>query len=108
MTEIKRLTDDDIAQLKSGWAKDHECGGGIYIPAIADDGDIEIFARAVEDKVIRNALEAAAAACVQVHDELGGVALGRFVTDFGKHTHMSMAAGAKNCESAIRALIPKE
>lgn len=33
---------------------------------------------------------------------LGGIAAGPMVTDFGKHTHQSMAAGAKNCAAAIR------
>jgi hypothetical protein len=41
--------------------------------------------------------------CEQESKELGGVAAGPFVTDFGKHTHMSMAAGAENCAAAIRA-----
>lgn len=47
--------------------------------------------------------EACAQVCVQVSKDLGGVAEGPFVTDFGKHTHMSMAAGAENCAAAIRA-----
>lgn len=41
--------------------------------------------------------------CEEQSKELGGVAEGPFVTDFGKHTHMSMAAGAENCAAAIRA-----
>lgn len=41
--------------------------------------------------------------CEEQSKELGGVAEGPFVTDFGKHTHMSMAAGAENCAVAIRA-----
>ena len=47
--------------------------------------------------------EACAKVCEQVSKDFGGVAEGPFVTDFGKHTHMSMAAGAENCAAAIRA-----
>lgn len=47
--------------------------------------------------------EACAKVCEQESKDLGGVAEGPFVTDFGKHTHMSMAAGAENCAAAIRA-----
>lgn len=34
----------------------------------------------------------------------GGIAAGPFATDFGKHTHNAMAAGAKNCTAAIEQL----
>jgi hypothetical protein len=47
--------------------------------------------------------EACAKVCEEVSNDLGGVAEGPFVTDFGKHTHMSMAAGASNCAVVIRA-----
>jgi hypothetical protein len=47
--------------------------------------------------------EACAKLCDEESSSLGGVAEGPFVTDFGKHTHMSMAAGAQNCAAAIRA-----
>jgi hypothetical protein len=47
--------------------------------------------------------EACAKVCDEESSNLGGVAEGPFVTDFGKHTHMSMAAGAQNCAAAIRA-----
>jgi hypothetical protein len=47
--------------------------------------------------------EACAKVCDEESNDLGGVAEGPFVTDFGKHTHMSMAAGAQNCAAAIRA-----
>ena len=47
--------------------------------------------------------EECAKVCEQESKDLGGVAAGPFVTDFGKHTHMSMAAGAENCTIAIRA-----
>ena len=47
--------------------------------------------------------EACAKVCDEQSNDLGGVAEGPFVTDFGKHTHMSMAAGAQNCAAAIRA-----
>jgi len=47
--------------------------------------------------------EACAKVCEQESNNFGGVAEGPFVTDFGKHTHMSMAAGAQNCATAIRA-----
>lgn len=47
--------------------------------------------------------EACAKVCEQESNNFGGVAEGPFVTDFGKHTHMSMAAGAQNCAAAIRA-----
>lgn len=44
------------------------------------------------------------AACQEVVQQFGGIASGPFVTDFGKHTHQAMAAGASNCIAAIRAL----
>lgn len=47
--------------------------------------------------------EACAKVCEQESNNFGNVAEGPFVTDFGKHTHMSMAAGAQNCAAAIRA-----
>ena len=47
--------------------------------------------------------EACAKVCDDQSKEFGGVAKGPFVTDFGKHTQMSMAAGAENCAAAIRA-----
>ena len=49
--------------------------------------------------------EACAKVCEQVSKDFGGVAEGPFVTDFGKHTHMSMAVGAENCVAAIRARV---
>lgn len=54
-------------------------------------------------KAISAEREACAKVCEEQSKELGGVAEGPFVTDFGKHTHMSMAAGAENCATAIRA-----
>ena len=47
--------------------------------------------------------KACANVCYYQSKEFGGVAEGPFVTDFGKHTQMSMAAGAENCAAAIRA-----
>lgn len=52
---------------------------------------------------IKQEHEACAKVCEEYVKSFGGIAEGPFVTDFGKHTHMSMAAGASNCESAIRA-----
>jgi hypothetical protein len=52
--------------------------------------------------------EACAKVCDEESSSLGGVAEGPFVTDFGKHTHMSMAAGAQNCAANIRARGQKE
>lgn len=46
--------------------------------------------------------EACARACDGVAADLGGVAEGVFVTEFGKHTHQSMAAGAMNSAATIR------
>ena len=53
--------------------------------------------------LIRGEREACAKVCDDQSKEFGGVAKGPFVTDFGKHTQMSMAAGAENCAAAIRA-----
>jgi hypothetical protein len=52
-------------------------------------------------------LEEAARCCDEVSQELGGVAEGPFVTDFGKHTHNAMAAGAQNAAAAVRAMKPE-
>ena len=46
--------------------------------------------------------ERAAKVCEDVASDFGGVAEGPFVTDFGKHTHQAMAAGAQNCAASIR------
>ena len=50
--------------------------------------------------------ERCALVCDDIASGLGGVAAGPFVTDFGKHTHQSMAAGAQNCAAAIRQPLP--
>ena len=42
--------------------------------------------------------------CEKEAENFGGVAAGPFATDFGKHTHNAMAAGAKNCAAAIQQL----
>ena len=42
--------------------------------------------------------------CEKEAESFGGVAAGPFATDFGKHTHNAMAAGAKNCAAAIKQL----
>ncbi|WP_294636578.1 hypothetical protein [uncultured Aquabacterium sp.] len=63
-------------------------------------------------QAIRNAYTAGRAAglgeaaerCRAVADGFGGLAAGPFCTDFGKHTHQSMAAGALNCAAAIEQL----
>jgi len=47
------------------------------------------------------ALEDAANRCRAVAEGFGGLAAGPFCTDFGKHTHQSMAAGALNCAADI-------
>jgi hypothetical protein len=52
-------------------------------------------------------LEEAARVCDEVSKEHGGVAEGPFVTDFGKHTHNAMAAGAQNAGAAVRAMKPE-
>ncbi len=59
--------------------------------------------KAFEALVRADEREACAKVCEQESNNFGGVAEGPFVTDFGKHTHMSMAAGAQNCAAAIRA-----
>ena len=46
--------------------------------------------------------ERCALACEVIASDFGGVAEGPFVTDFGKHTHQAMAAGAQNCAASIR------
>ena len=63
----------------------------------------ELVASLARAYAIADEREACAKVCEQESKELGGVAAGPFVTDFGKHTHMSMAAGAENCAAAIRA-----
>lgn len=52
------------------------------------------------DQGIREAKEV----CEREAEGFGGVAAGPFATDFGKHTHNAMAAGAKNCAAAIEQL----
>lgn len=47
--------------------------------------------------------EECAKVCDEESNNFGGVTEGPFVTDFGKHTLMSMASGAQNCAAAIRA-----
>jgi hypothetical protein len=59
--------------------------------------------KAFEALVRADEREACAKVCDGESNNFGGVAEGPFVTDFGKHTHMSMAAGAQNCAAAIRA-----
>ena len=59
-------------------------------------------------KAVAKEREACAQVCEGVAEEFGGVAEGPFVTDFGKHTHQSMAAGAMNGAAAIRARGQKE
>lgn len=46
--------------------------------------------------------------CTRQAADFGGVAAGPFSTDFGKHTHNAMAAGAQNCASAIEQLKGKK
>ena len=61
---------------------------------------------AVLARPVQSAVQVERERCAKVCDDeaasMGGVAAGPFVTDFGKHTHQSMAAGAMNCASAIR------
>jgi hypothetical protein len=54
------------------------------------------------------ALEDAENECRAVAEGFGGLAAGPFCTDFGKHTHQSMAAGALNCAAVIEALKGKQ
>jgi hypothetical protein len=67
--------------------------------AIVGNDNIKAF----EALVRADEREACAKVCDEVAKNYGDVAEGPFVTDFGKHTHMSMAAGARNCLAAIRA-----
>ena len=52
------------------------------------------------DQGLREAMEV----CEREAEGFGGIAAGPFATDFGKHTHNAMAAGAKNCPAAIEQL----
>ena len=54
-------------------------------------------------KAVRDERKECKAACDSVAAGFGGVAEGRFVTVFGKHTHQAMSAGAVNCAAAIEA-----
>ena len=70
------------------------------------DGELAFMGdnfRRFEALVRADQWEIDAKVCDEESNDLGGVAEGPFVTDFGKHTHMSMAAGAQNCAAAIRA-----
>ena len=63
--------------------------------------------RAIEDAYTAGraqGLREAREACGKEAENFGGVAAGPFATDFGKHTHNAMAAGAKNCAAAIQQL----
>ena len=79
---------------KEGW--DTVIQGGI--------GDMQRFAvlamEAGRDQGLREAKEV----CEREAEGFGGIAAGPFATDFGKHTHNAMAAGAKNCAAAIEQL----
>ena len=61
---------------------------------------IEAALTAGRDQGLREAKEV----CEREAEGFGGIAAGPFATDFGKHTHNSMAAGAKNCAAAIEQL----
>lgn len=80
----------------------HSCGYHCQIP---------FCIKAQRDKLIAKYVahpgdsERFAIICDGVAEEHGGVAAGPFVTDFGKHTQQSMAAGAMNCASAIRNIV---
>lgn len=63
----------------------------------------EAMVKAMIAEAVAKEREACAKVCDDQSKEFGGVAEGPFVTDFGKHTQMSMAAGAENCAAAIRA-----
>ena len=54
-------------------------------------------------RAVASEREECAKVCEEAVAEFGGIAEGKFVTDFGKHTHQSMAAGAMNCAVSIRA-----
>ena len=79
-----------------------------------DSGNQPVYAFSFEE--LQRAFEAVAAhereacklACQAVIDAFGGIAEGKFVTDFGKHTHQSMAAGATHCLAAIADRATKE
>lgn len=78
----------------------------VWLMALAEKHNITAFPEDLE-QFVRELIAAEREACAKVCDdqskEFGGVAKGPFVTDFGKHTQMSMAAGAENCAAAIRA-----
>ncbi len=72
---------------------------------IAGEMEAQPPAQAEQDALLQatrlQALEDAANRCRAVAEGFGGLAAGPFCTDFGKHTHQSMAAGALNCAADI-------
>ena len=86
-------------EAKRGWGLRDFAPEDIFAAAVNITREIERFAELVR----ADERAECAKVCEEQSKELGGVAEGPFVTDFGKHTHMSMAAGAENCAVAIRA-----
>lgn len=71
-----------------------------YVTTVSTLLFAEHIARMARAQGLREAREV----CEKEAESFGGVAAGPFATDFGKHTHNAMAAGAKNCAAAIKQL----
>jgi len=76
---------------------------GFDLPTDGDDFDYPQEIERLVHLAVAKEREECAKVCEEAVAEFGGIAEGKFVTDFGKHTHQSMAAGAMNCVAAIRA-----
>lgn len=92
------MTKDDILKMA------HEAGfNWPEVHTTTTEERLERLIALASAKAAAEENEACALVCEGVAKEFGGVAEGTFVTDFGKHTHQAMAAGAMNGAAAIRA-----
>lgn len=78
--------------------------GEYSIPATAFISRLGRVIEAATEAGRAQGLREAREVCEKEAENFGGVAAGPFATDFGKHTHNAMAAGAKNCAAAIKQL----
>lgn len=98
MTQIEIIS---MAQIAGFYFQD--AGYAPILHTTKDEYSERCFER-FANLVAKAEREACAKICEEQSENLGGIAEGPFVTDFGKHTHMSMAAGASNCAAALRAM----
>lgn len=98
------LSKEQVLQMAAdaGFVGYGEEMGEYYIPAPAFITRLERVIEAAMCAGRAQGLREAREACEA--EGFGGVAAGPFATEFGKHTHNAMAAGAKTCAAAIKQL----